>query len=71
MPDPPIRASHYHFDHGPGRAAWHPRTVGDAQEVIPRNPRGELVVVDGLTHRRTARDPGVIRIAADFVAPSI
>jgi pimeloyl-ACP methyl ester carboxylesterase len=43
-------------------------SVSDAQEVIPRNPRARLVLVDGLTHRRTARDPGVIRLVADFVA---
>lgn len=42
--------------------------VRNAQEIIPRNPRAQLVVVDGLTHRRTARDPAVISIIADFVA---
>jgi pimeloyl-ACP methyl ester carboxylesterase len=41
----------------------------DAQEVIPRNPRAKLVLVDGLSHRRTARDPEVIELVADFVAP--
>ena len=46
-------------------------SVSDTQEVIPRNPRARLVLVDGLTHRRTARDPGVIRLVADFVDPSI
>jgi pimeloyl-ACP methyl ester carboxylesterase len=40
----------------------------NAQRVIPRNPRARLVLVDGLTHRRTARDPGVINLVADFVA---
>ena len=43
--------------------------VSDAQEVIPRNPRARLVLVDGLSHRRTARDPEVIDLVADFVAP--
>jgi pimeloyl-ACP methyl ester carboxylesterase len=42
--------------------------VSDAEDVIPRNPRAELVVVDGLSHRRTARDPGVVELVADFVA---
>ena len=44
-------------------------SVLDTEEVIPRNPRGRLVIVDGLTHRRTARDPGVIDLVADFVSP--
>lgn len=42
--------------------------VENAQEVIPRNPRARLVLVDGLTHRRTARDPAVVNLVADFVA---
>jgi hypothetical protein len=37
-------------------------------EVIPLNPRARLVLVDGLTDRRTARDPDVIHLVADFVA---
>jgi pimeloyl-ACP methyl ester carboxylesterase len=43
--------------------------ASDAEDVIPRNPRAKLVLVDGLSHRRTARDPGVIKLVADFVAP--
>ncbi len=43
-------------------------SVTDAQEVIPLNPRARLVLVDGLTHRRAARDPDVINLVADFVA---
>ena len=41
--------------------------VSDAQETIPLNPRAQLVLVDGPTHRRTARDPVVINLVADFV----
>ena len=44
-------------------------SVTDAQEVIPLKPRARLVLVDGLTHRRAARDPDVINLVADFVAP--
>jgi pimeloyl-ACP methyl ester carboxylesterase len=44
-------------------------SVSDTQAVIPRNPRAQLVLVDGLTHRRTARDPDVVRLVADFVSP--
>jgi pimeloyl-ACP methyl ester carboxylesterase len=40
----------------------------DSEEVIPRCPRAELVVVDGLAHRRTARDPDVVARIADHVA---
>jgi pimeloyl-ACP methyl ester carboxylesterase len=39
----------------------------DSREVVPRCPRAELLVVDGLTHRRTARDPDVVARIADFV----
>lgn len=42
--------------------------ASDAEDVIPRNPRARLALVDGLTHRRTARDPGVIELVANFVA---
>jgi pimeloyl-ACP methyl ester carboxylesterase len=42
--------------------------VIDTEAVIPLNPRAQLVLVDGLSHRRTARDPAVIRLVADFVA---
>jgi hypothetical protein len=37
--------------------------VRDTVEVIQQNPRAGLELVDGLTHRRTARDRAVI----DFV----
>ena len=42
--------------------------VADSQEIIPRNPRAELVLVDGLSHRRTARDERVVTMVADTVA---
>jgi hypothetical protein len=41
--------------------------VADAQRIIPRILRAELLLVDGLTHRRTARDVAVISVVADFV----
>jgi pimeloyl-ACP methyl ester carboxylesterase len=41
--------------------------LSDSQEVVPSCRRGKLVVVDGLSHRRTARDPAVIARIADFV----
>jgi pimeloyl-ACP methyl ester carboxylesterase len=41
--------------------------VSDSQEVVPLCRRAELVIVDGLTHRRTARDPEVVARIADFV----
>jgi hypothetical protein len=40
----------------------------DTDEVIQHIPRAQLELVDGLTHRRTARDPTVINLVADFVA---
>lgn len=40
----------------------------DAQEVAPRCRRAELLAVRGLTHRRTARDPEVVRRIAEFVS---
>jgi pimeloyl-ACP methyl ester carboxylesterase len=42
-------------------------SVNDTLDVIPRNPHARLELVDGLTHRRTARDPAVIDLVADFV----
>lgn len=39
----------------------------DSAEVVPLHPRGDLLTVRGLTHRRTARDPEVVRGIADFV----
>jgi pimeloyl-ACP methyl ester carboxylesterase len=42
--------------------------VRDTEEIIPQIPRARLELVDGLTHRRTARDPSVINVVADFVA---
>jgi pimeloyl-ACP methyl ester carboxylesterase len=44
-------------------------SVQHTLEVIPRNPHARLEVVDGPTHRRTARDPDVIRLVADFDSP--
>jgi pimeloyl-ACP methyl ester carboxylesterase len=41
--------------------------VADTQEIVSSIPRAELVLVDGLTHRRTARDAAVISLTADFV----
>jgi pimeloyl-ACP methyl ester carboxylesterase len=40
----------------------------DTQEVVALNRRARLVLIDGPTHRRTARDPGVINLVADFVS---
>jgi pimeloyl-ACP methyl ester carboxylesterase len=42
--------------------------VGDTEEVIAQIPRARLELVDGLTHRRTARDLTVINLVADFVS---
>ena len=42
-------------------------SVNDTLAVIPRNPHARLELVDGLSHRRTARDPVVINMVADFV----
>jgi pimeloyl-ACP methyl ester carboxylesterase len=42
--------------------------LSDSQEVVPMCRRGELVVVDGLTHRRSARDPEVVARVAEFVS---
>jgi alpha-beta hydrolase superfamily lysophospholipase len=39
----------------------------DTQEIIGKHPRAKLVLVDGLTHRRTARDAAVVGIVADFL----
>jgi alpha-beta hydrolase superfamily lysophospholipase len=41
--------------------------LGASQEFVPKCRRGELVVVDGLSHRKTARDPDVVARVADFV----
>ena len=38
-----------------------------SQEVVPKCRRGELVVVDGLSHRKAARDPDVVARIAEFV----
>jgi pimeloyl-ACP methyl ester carboxylesterase len=40
----------------------------ETQAVVAQNPRARLVLVDGLTHRRTARDPAVVELITDFVA---
>jgi pimeloyl-ACP methyl ester carboxylesterase len=36
--------------------------------VFSRHQRARLELVEGLTHRRTARDPNVIALVADFIA---
>ena len=41
--------------------------LGDSEEVVPNCRRGELLVVHGLSHRRTARDPEVITRIVEFV----
>lgn len=38
-----------------------------SEEIVPLMPDARLELVDGLTHRRTARDPGVVRLIADTV----
>ena len=43
-------------------------SVRDTEAVMPRNPRARLVLVDGLSHRRTARDPAVVDLVAEFVS---
>jgi pimeloyl-ACP methyl ester carboxylesterase len=79
----------YHAVHGPGRAAWHPRTayptldvdllviqsrdderhaLADTEAVVARHPRARLEIVDGLSHRQTARDPAVVQMVTAFVA---
>jgi pimeloyl-ACP methyl ester carboxylesterase len=40
----------------------------DSQEVVPKCRGGELVVVEGLSHRRSARDPEVVARIAAFVS---
>jgi pimeloyl-ACP methyl ester carboxylesterase len=42
--------------------------VGDSEEVVAQNPHLRLELVDGLTHRRTARDATVARRVADFLS---
>jgi pimeloyl-ACP methyl ester carboxylesterase len=39
----------------------------DTQSVVALCPRAELIVATGLDHRRTARDPDVVRRVADFL----
>ena len=41
--------------------------LAGSQDVVPNCRRAELLVVQGLTHRRSARDPEVITRIADFV----
>ena len=38
-----------------------------ATQIVPLSRRAELFAVDGLNHRRTARDPDVVRRIAEFV----
>jgi pimeloyl-ACP methyl ester carboxylesterase len=40
---------------------------GDSEEIVARMPNARLEIVDGLTHRRTARDPAVVSMIADAV----
>ncbi len=42
--------------------------VHNSEEIVPHMQHARLELVDGLTHRRTARDPSVINLVADFVA---
>jgi pimeloyl-ACP methyl ester carboxylesterase len=39
----------------------------DSDEVLPHCDQGQLLVVEGLTHRRTARDPHVVARITDFL----
>lgn len=39
----------------------------DTEDALGSHPRITLVLVDGLAHRRTARDPQVVKLVADFV----
>jgi pimeloyl-ACP methyl ester carboxylesterase len=39
----------------------------DSEEVLALCDRGQLLVVEGLTHRRTARDPHVVAQTTDFL----
>jgi pimeloyl-ACP methyl ester carboxylesterase len=41
--------------------------LSDAREIAPKCRRAELFEVEGLSHRRTARDPAVVARLADFV----
>lgn len=40
----------------------------DSEDLVPRARRATLLAVDGLTHRRSARDPAVVARIADFVS---
>lgn len=42
-------------------------SLSDSQDVVALCRRAELLVVEGLSHRRTARDPEVVARIADFV----
>ena len=44
--------------------------VTDTAEFVNRYPQVRLVTVDGLSHRRTARDPRAVEVVADFVCRS-
>jgi pimeloyl-ACP methyl ester carboxylesterase len=41
-----------------------------SEQMARRHPRAEFVRVEGLSHRRTARDPEVVDVVADFVCRS-
>jgi pimeloyl-ACP methyl ester carboxylesterase len=40
---------------------------GGSEEIVPLMADARLELVDGLTHRRTARDPAVVKLIADTV----
>ena len=41
-----------------------------SERMAGRHPRTEFVGVEGLSHRRTARDPEVVEVVADFLCRS-
>jgi pimeloyl-ACP methyl ester carboxylesterase len=44
--------------------------IAAARELVRHLQRGTLVELAGLDHRASARDPGAVRVIADFVAPA-
>jgi pimeloyl-ACP methyl ester carboxylesterase len=41
-----------------------------SEQMAGRHPRAEFVGIEGLSHRRTARDPQVVERVADFLCRS-
>jgi hypothetical protein len=41
--------------------------AGDSEAIVPLISGAKLELVDGLTHRKTARDSAVVARIADFV----